>query len=395
MKFRAGLVTSWDLFLFVILDRVKKTATSNCEEPICCFSGANVATRRDGAMTNTERPSYSLSNLTTRVAVGHKKGVNTLTWNRDGSQLIVAGDDVAIRVFDAERLAARDLMQEKDSRVFNGHSGIIEQLVASPVHPSLFASTGQDKLVNIYDTRLGPSPVKFAQTSGLNASMDWAPDGRFLMVVDRASNLYAVRFNDMNVEKKFETRAKIEKLSWSRSGKLVFLASANGTVEVLKWPELNCIHVLRGHRDGCSTVSCDPTGQRIAVSSQDACITVWNASTLNCVYAIDRSETAVRLADFSHDGRYLASANVTNGVEICSADSGARVHKIHSLSSVRALKWHPKYLLLAYCVDEDTRRPVMQVSRMYPSAPQPIPPHSRAYVYGYPPPKPVMNRSTR
>jgi WD40 repeat protein len=331
------------------------------------------------------------SGLATRIAIGHKKAVTALRWTCDGAQLAAGGDKSGIRVFDAERLFQRDQTHDADSRILTGHTNNIDHIVACPNNPSLLVSAGADKLVNMYDLRSGASPVQACSTDNPNINMDWSPDAKNLVVGDREDNLYVIDVGKMEIVRRVQRSVEVNQMRWNRSGSLLLLACGDGNVQVMSWPDMVPKHKLRGHRDRCYSVACDPTGQRFAVTSNDTCVSVWSATTFTCQFAIDRADLPMRLADYSSDGKLLATAGVSPRIDVSVASNGGLVHSIATSLSVVDMQWHPKRRMLAYCVEEEIRRLPSAQTRSYISSP--VPP--KTYVYGIPPPMPVHGQAAR
>jgi THO complex subunit 3 len=347
---------------------------------------------RPAGVASGAQKNASFVALATRVAVGHTKAVTALAWNCTGTKLITGGDTtsgVTLRVFDTERLSARDVTGDKDSDSFSGHTKSVEALVASPLNPSLFASAGQDNAVHMYDMRVhGGTPVQSVFTKTPAVNMAWSPDSQWILVGGNDESLYVLGSSPMAVVRTVApTSTVFNQTRFSVDGKIVLRACGDGTVKVYSWPTMRLMHELRGHRDRCFGIAVDPNGQRIAVSSDDACVTVWDASTLTSVFCVDRADHSVRLVDYSHDGSLLASASVAGNIDVTAGESGAHIHSISTPNlRVVAMQWHPTRSLLAYCVEQDPCKP--PPTRNYGASPL-LPMQTRAYVYGFsrPPPQ--------
>lgn len=330
-----------------------------------------------------------LVNMATRTAGGHRSTVTTVAWNADGSKLLAGGDSSTVRAYETDRLAMRDLLAERESVAFTGHTMQIEHVVSAPGDRDLFATTGRDCAIKLYDFRSKsrkPSySVPLGQRDGV--SMVWSPDGKWIVVGDSEDVVYIVNAEKGEVSRTIKREGQVNQMRWSESGDLMFLALGDGRVEVAAWPSMRLLRHLLGHRARCLCIAVDPFGRRLAVSSADTLVTVWNAKTLDCEFTIDRATDIVACMDYSHDGRYLATAcgSTTGGIEISGAD-GSRVVFIPTTGPVRDMKWHPKRLLLAFCVtgDRSTPRPPAPRS-MYPGVPVPTPPQAKVYVYGFMP----------
>lgn len=333
-----------------------------------------------------------LVKMATRTACGHKQAVTAVSWSCDGSLLLAGGDSASVRAFDCDRLAQRDLTSDRDSAVYTGHADAVDSVVAAPQDRGLFATvSGRDATVRLYSARAQSRAPVWTLPLGAAAlrSAAWSPDGKWIVVGDAADKVHIV-----NAEKGAVSRTVSGKQArdwaWSPDGRLVFVARDDGRVEVVSWPCMEHFTYLLGHRGRVVCIAVDPTARRLAVSSDDTLVSVWSARTLNCEAMIDRGVSAARRMDYSFDGKYLAtdgSAAATPGIEISDAETGTRVTFIPTSGAVRDLKWHPRRLLLAYCVVGDhtraaSRPPPPARSSLYPTAPATLP-QAKAYVYGF------------
>jgi THO complex subunit 3 len=339
------------------------------------------------ARQNSSNGFSKLVGLATRTACGHKSSVTAVAWSCCGSQLLAGGDNTTVRVYETDKLAARDLLTERDSLCFTGHKAQIEHVVAAPNDLSLFATTGYDKVVNVYDIRKGRGPVcSLPLGSHEGVSMAWSDDGKWIVTGDAADAIYIVNAEKREVSRTFQRKVEVNQMRWAQQGDLMFLALGDGRVEIVSWPEMRHLRYLMGHRARCLCIAVDPTGRRLAVSSADTLVTCWNARTLNCEFTIDRASEVVACMDYSYDGNYLATAcsSANGGIEISAADTGTRVLLLPTTGSVRDMKWHPNKLLLVYCVTGDRSSPRPAAPRsMYPHLPPPAQPQAKLYVYGF------------
>jgi len=120
-----------------------------------------------------------LWDTTTHQQVGktlsHNNGVYALTFNKDGTQLLVAGYGTDIYLWNLANLASIP-----DPSLLSGHQAAVNILAFNPVYPSILASTSDDKtllLWNVDKTEHTPP------ATGLNESMEavtFSPNGDWL-----------------------------------------------------------------------------------------------------------------------------------------------------------------------------------------------------------------------
>jgi WD40 repeat protein len=102
-------------------------------------------------------------------------------------------------------------------------------------------------------------------------------------------------------------------MSFSRAGN--FFAAADGPIirlwETNSWTE---IRKFEGHSATVYSLSFHPDGKRLASSSRDGTLRIWDVGTATKILTLSEgdSDTKCTIA-FSPDGRFLASGNSTNG----------------------------------------------------------------------------------
>lgn len=57
---------------------------------------------------------------------------------------------------------------------------------------------------------------------------------------------------------------------------------------VIRYPQLNLLHIAKGHSGTCICIDFDPTGKHFAVGSADASVSIWLAESFVCVRMIPR-----------------------------------------------------------------------------------------------------------
>ena len=99
----------------------------------------------------------------------------TLTFNKDGTQLLAAGYDRSIFLWEVTNPASPPA-----PKLLTGHTAVVNSLAFNPIYPALFASTSDDKTLVIWNVTADQhtDPVL-----GLNESMEavtFSPNGQWL-----------------------------------------------------------------------------------------------------------------------------------------------------------------------------------------------------------------------
>jgi len=140
-------------------------------------------------------------------------------------------------------------------------------------------------------------------------------------------------------------------VAWSPNGKRIASTSKDTTVQI--WDAVDGSHVFiyRGHRDEVYTAAWSPDGKRIASCSKDKTVQVWDAADGGHLLTYRGHKDAVILVAWSPDGKRLASGGGVliedgkphdNTVQVWDATDGGHVftYRGHA-DGVQAVVWSP------------------------------------------------------
>lgn len=223
--------------------------------------------------------------------------VNALAWSPDSQSIAVAGGEGKVY-----------LLTRDDNRLDTKEVG--EHLlgaIAIQWQPagSIFASTGQDGLIQIFDEKHpDQSPIRIRPSRQAGSALTWSADGdslayaagKSLFVCDRATGT-AKLIN--------ESQTSLSSLAYDKSGQSL-AASRNGGVDVYRSDKAYaCRHYPWA--SPCLTVVFSPNGKFLVTGTQDGAVHFWYLATGKDSQMRGYPDK-VEILSWRHDSRLLATS---------------------------------------------------------------------------------------
>jgi len=271
---------------------------------------------------------------------GHAKGVWSMEWSPDGSQLASGSFDHTVRVWDAA--SGRQL------HTLEGHTDGIGSVEWSP-DGSQLASGSRDHTVRVWDAASGRLLHMLEGHGGGVYSMKWSPDGSRLA---SGSHDHTVRVWDAASGRLLHMLEGhtdwVNSVGQSPDGSRLASGSHDRTVGVWDAASGRLLHMLEGHTDKVQSVEWSPDGSRLASGSDDYTVRVWDAASGRQLHTLEGHTDKVQSVEWSPDGSRLASGSHDRTVGVWDAASGRLLHMLEGhTSEVNSVGWSPDGILLA------------------------------------------------
>jgi len=160
-----------------------------------------------------------------------------------------------------------------------GHQDSVDQLRWDPMHAEVLGTASGDKTVRIWDARAGKC-AHAIETRGENINIRWSPDGQHIVVGDKDDNISFIEMRKCKPLRSVKFANEVNEMAWESSGRLLFLASGTGTIEIFNYADLlrtgdtSPAHTLCAHTANCYCIEFDPRGEHFAVGGADAMVSV-------------------------------------------------------------------------------------------------------------------------
>ncbi len=263
---------------------------------------------------------------------GINENVESVTYTRDGTMFLTAGEDRTARLWDAET--------GEQIRMFGDEPNIDVQYTRayaafSPDGSRVVSRTGQH--VVYWDSATGEVIREF-RTEDSSSPMVFASDGSWVSL----ANWTEVQRWDVegaeevprplgNLSEGISSRGQT--LAISPDGSTVAAAEYNNTVALLDAVTGKQLATLRGHTSAVTWIAFSNSGRRIVTSGDDHSVRTWDATTGDAIKTLARGENFYTDAvAYSPDDQHVVSGGLTR-LTVYNATSGEVVWNIEEPGS--------------------------------------------------------------
>jgi len=279
---------------------------------------------------------------------GHRGGVHSVSFDRNGDLLASASADGTIGVW--------DVATGKVLRTLTGHSDWVRSVAFSP-DGGLLASASDDATLRLWDPRTGELVRTMTGHTDWVHSVAFSPDGT---LVASGSDDETVKLWDVETGEVIDTLLdhtdRVRSVAFSPDGRLLASGSDDETVDVWSIETGTLVRTFSDHDDSVRSVAFSPDGTLLASGSQDETVKVWSVEAGTLVRTLSDHTDVVRSVTFSPDGALIASASEDGTLKLWTVESGEAVTTLSDRDDLLSVAFSPTGTLLAVGLESGSVR---------------------------------------
>ena len=247
----------------------------------------------------------------------------------DGRRYASAGDDLAIRVWDADSMA--------EVAVLKGHTDGINVVAFSKGGKQLLSCASHgDRSIRLWDAATGAEIRKFEGHGLAVQSVAFSPDGTRILSTSQDQTMRVWDAGSGRELRQFGHGSWVWAGLFAPDGKSAFSGSSTGKVRQFDLGNGKEIRSFVGHKEGIGvrSLAVSPDGKRLLSGSDDGSLRLWDAHTGEELHSSLMTNDFHDLA-FSEDGR-RAIARSGNSVLVIDGETGAELWTLDHGAGVAA-----------------------------------------------------------
>lgn len=309
------------------------------------------------------------------VLHGHTNKVNALALTPDGRMLFSGDASGQVRRWDLSKLAPEryrwelpatgygvavshdgqraasagwggwvaifDLQTGHESMRWNAH-GTSGVRVAWHPGNDLLASSGNDGLVKLWDTRTNPPMLVFEHAVEIQSlAVAFSSDGRFIASPAAGPQLNVWSVRDGRHVAVLDDSVAFSDAVWHPNEPLLAVSGRDGIVRLWKPLSGQVQGRLEGHGDGMLQASFSTSGTLLAAASESGIVRIWRLDSLQLMQEMSVTNGGQIAVAFSPDGSRLATGGWDNNIHLWDPATGSRLLKLPFAESIWEIAWSP------------------------------------------------------
>jgi WD40 repeat protein/basic membrane lipoprotein Med (substrate-binding protein (PBP1-ABC) superfamily)/transcriptional regulator with XRE-family HTH domain len=269
----------------------------------------------------------------------------------DGTRLAAGFLDGSVKIWDISNALNGGDATGVELLELRGHAGPVAGVVFSPDGTRL-ATTSQDGTARVWDAASGDELQTLRGHAGVVGAVAFSPDGRLLATAggDRTVRVWGISAapNTSGVIRSDQALLTISipttilAVAFSPDSTRLAASSDDGTVRVWNSRTGQLLLTFRAHKDQIWSLAFSPDGARLATASDDGSVKVSDAGTGGEVFTMLGHTGFVNQVVFNLDGSRLASAGSDGTVRVWDGATGRSVLTLRGLSApVESLAFSP------------------------------------------------------
>jgi WD40 repeat protein len=285
-------------------------------------------------------------NLNDKSVVYQLGGFNgqpsSVAFSSDGEYVASGDSGGLLRIFKAQQGALW--------RAFRANNGAIYAVTFVPGKKEVIVA-GQDNFVRVFDVDRSQELIRWSSGAQGTTAVAVSADGRLVAagssLPDAAVRVW--RMSDRTLVRTFRGHQHtVQGLAFDPSGRLLLSGGLDGQLRLWEVESGQSYHELTGHENYVWSVAVHPDGQRIASGGADGTVRLWDSQTRRALHVWKLHDQPVTSVAFSPDGKLLASAGGDRVIRLVDPQTGQEKQRLEGHTApVTCLAFHPEGKWLA------------------------------------------------
>ncbi|MBV6458691.1 MAG: hypothetical protein HONBIEJF_01826 [Fimbriimonadaceae bacterium] len=274
---------------------------------------------------NTVRIVDCATKQTVRALAGHPQPCYGLAWNPLGTRIATGDESARIWIWNSK--TGEKVLEIPRA---GGHTKGIQALSFSK-DGRLLASTGNDDVVIIWDVQTGKKKATI-KGNGINlyGALFGGPDILGVATLGKGVQLYSAK--NFTLKKTLGGHGSVGCTSIAYDGAGARILSTGKDMKAVLWDAKSGARAatFSGHEDYIMRAAFSPTGRLAATSASDRKVIVWDTKTKKAATTMENMSGMGSPLAFTRDGSYFCTVNINDALVINS------VYPNQSLSEQKA-----------------------------------------------------------